>query len=419
MFRTTTIRPDYSLSNPSSIGGSESAAAVEENSTIKRKAKEEPFSAQKKLKNTYLFRAKTFPQESSATKPLVVAGGMQSEPLDKTEDAFGLSADKNHRIVIPWRKSIPTAEEAQEERISNTALALLQHKRKERLESGEISIYPENVDLVAQTVNIRLRGHMAELQGMRETMEDASLFAKLKEGYIIGVFDGHGGDGVAKAAKESFPHLFSEALRQTNFNEHIALEATLAQIQKEVVANPRNRLMGSTAEVSFIRKDGKIFNATLGDGKTFIFRENGQVVPLSVTRDWSDPKEAARAIRLAKTPADAEKRAKWIGHPNPKQLRVHNGKGATINISNALGDPTYLELTHKPTITEGRLLPGDRVVTACDGFWDYVEPKEVRVLLQTAKQRKNLAERLVNYAMFSKTSKDNISVIVTKVKSSG
>ena len=419
MFRTTTIRPNYCSQNVTGMNTSGSSSAIEETVTDnrKRKAEDQGRACEKKNGEPVLYKSKTFPDGCPTPKPFLVPGRAQSCPPGRPGDVFGVKRDRSPQVVLPWRRTIPTTEEAQEERRSNTLLALLQSKKKENLECGEISMYPENIRLAPASVDIQLKVQMVGARGVRKNMEDATLFARLKEGCLLGVFDGHGGSRVANTAKIAFASFFSSSLKETNGNEHMALESMLAQIHKFVVLDPKNRLIGSTAEVSFIRPDGRIFNATVGDSKTFVFRENGEAIPLSLTRDWSHPEEASRAIKLAKTPADVKERKKWIGHPDSKCLRVYNCKGSAINISNALGDPTYLEVAIKPSVTEAQLLPGDKIVMGCDGLWDYVDPKEVRQIILNGTQEENKAKELVNYAIRSKFSQDNVSVIVANVES--
>lgn len=262
-------------------------------------------------------------------------------------------------------------------------------------------------------------------QGIRPTMEDEVLFHKSEDGALIAVFDGHGGDKVAKFAKKFFEEHFFVSLQANSQNIHQTFYSIFNDIQNEVEKVEQWSSTGSTAVVSYIdRKTNNIYTATLGDSEANIYRSyNGNIVsiPLSCVRDWSSKKDAQRAAVALNDPNIAvlwpNKPAKSLRFPFPY---------AGLNVSRALGDREWKyfhvgiencppAISHKPKITMHQLQPGDRLVLACDGLKDYVEEEQIANICSQNQSSEKTAEKLVNFALYDRKSKDNVSVIVMDV----
>jgi serine/threonine protein phosphatase PrpC len=277
---------------------------------------------------------------------------------------------------------------------------------------------------------LRLTHVSADAQGVRHSMEDAHFFKEIEQGALTGVFDGHGGAEVAKAANELFQRDFSTILQNCEGNVHQAFEQLIQQIQAKVASDDVLRWMGSTAVVCFIDKQTqRIYTATLGDSEANLYRKIDnqlQSIPLSCVRDWSSQKDADRAAVALNDPDIAEI---WPQIPNPKMLRFPNPFYG-VNVSRSFGDLKWNErrpqnsppaekdkpgVFYKPKITVNQLQPGDLLVLACDGLKDYVPEEEICAQIQAAGDQ-NVAERLVDYALNVRLSRDNVTVLAVAVQ---
>lgn len=149
----------------------------------------------------------------------------------------------------------------------------------------------------------KLRYTSCEMQGWRKYMEDAKLTHLSLEGYphlsLFGVFDGHGGDEVARYAEK---HFVEELLKRNSLKERqiaLALKETFIQMDLmlkskdaieeqirykeqttgETGLKKDNLMAGCTAIVVVISPD-KIFVANAGDSRAVLYRD-GKTEPLS------------------------------------------------------------------------------------------------------------------------------------------
>lgn len=262
----------------------------------------------------------------------------------------------------------------------------------------------------------------AEHIGLRPSMEDAHFVKDIDQGILAGVFDGHGGEAVAKHANTRFQELFPQVLQANQGDVYRAFTHTIDQIHEEVVKEGAWNLVGSTAVVCFVDKETCLaYTATLADSEATIYRDiEGKLVamPLSCVRDWSCKRDAERAAKAVETTNkwDAqEMREKWPNHANPKGLRF----GLGLNVSRAIGDKTIASSTtpsgmsHKPKITVNEVKTGDTLILGCDGLKDYTTESEIIEKI-TESGEDNLAQKLVDFAVKNKGAKDNVTVIAIK-----
>ena len=67
---------------------------------------------------------------------------------------------------------------------------------------------------------------VASEKGLRDYQEDVYLFEQLKDGVLVGVFDGHGGDRTAKMAAKLFREIFPAKLKMVPGEPDVALVST-------------------------------------------------------------------------------------------------------------------------------------------------------------------------------------------------
>ena len=219
-------------------------------------------------------------------------------------------------------------------------------------------------------------------KGSRASMEDSHIYHKIKNGVLVGVFDGHSGFEVAAFAASYFEKHFESKLCLLELNVYMAMIHVLFDLQNLINSNPRLCTSGSTALLSFIKADtSEIFTMTLGDSEAFIYR-TGQMIPLSCVRDWTSKKDFDRASKgryggiFLSQPFD-------LMHPKEVRYgpRTPSLEYGGLNLSRSLGDAKYDAISHKPKITVFQASQDDVLLLACDGLIDYLPRSEmVRVM---------------------------------------
>ncbi len=264
-------------------------------------------------------------------------------------------------------------------------------------------------------------------------MEDAYFYKELGEHYCWGICDGHGDEGlIAKLASKMIPERFFAFLDLNSSS----IEEVFPQVLQSVQEKTRQEKIkgGSTALINYLdRKTGDLYVATLGDSETRLCTSDSsrfvncsclpgqrtwKMQPLSVVCDWSTPEDEARALRFAEDSAEQVKEI-WAKMKVGKERRFPPVGGC--NVSRALG---HLSDANKqgeslfsivPTVTKQPLKPGNVVVSASDGLWDYMPQRSIEMLVESDSQEpfSSLAQKLGQFALMK--SQDNVSIIVVKV----
>jgi serine/threonine protein phosphatase PrpC len=248
----------------------------------------------------------------------------------------------------------------------------------------------------------------AEMQGWRNTMEDAKLvnLNLTSDSMVFGVFDGHGGKEVAIFVER---HFSAELLKNSNFiagRLEQSLRETflqmdrlistkegqkeLTRIQKDLpettnLSIPSECFAGCTSVVALI-KGRTLVVANAGDSRC-VLAEEGKAVEMSHDHKPELPVENARIVKAGGIVEDG---------------RVMGN----INLSRSIGDLEYKKnpslppeeqmLTANPDIITRNLSPkSDYLILACDGVWDILTCQEcVDMVYNCAKQEKSLSETI-------------------------
>jgi serine/threonine protein phosphatase PrpC len=109
---------------------------------------------------------------------------------------------------------------------------------------------------------------VAHVRGQKPIQEDRFVCVPIANGYLIAVFDGHGGHQVADQAAEILPGLFSEFL--TNEKPAEALFSAF----NELVSRFSTILTGSTASAAYIVRN-QVVIAILGDSPVLCLTSSG------------------------------------------------------------------------------------------------------------------------------------------------
>ena len=253
------------------------------------------------------------------------------------------------------------------------------------------------------------------MQGWRKRMEDSHIndldVGPSNKTQLFGVFDGHGGNEVAKfvknhfteeylknsnylkndqkkALEETYQKMDTLMLEQEGIDELIAIYKQSKEESSSLKENNRNAQIealrqvidpkekedakiamftGCTANVLVIQ-DKKLYFANAGDSRSVLCK-SGTAVPMSVDHKPSIPAELKRI----------EKAGGWVSDG-----RVLGN----LNLSRGLGDTEYKMdkklkndeqiLSNKPDVKVENLTGDiDFVVLACDGIWDCRTNQEV------------------------------------------
>jgi serine/threonine protein phosphatase PrpC len=133
----------------------------------------------------------------------------------------------------------------------------------------------------------KLHTSVALTQGRREYMEDTYA----QEENIMGVFDGHGGDQVAKMCASIFIHTLKQELKLTP-EPSIAIREVFRKL--DLVAKDLPRQMGCTAQIAFITNN-RIWFANCGDSMAVVKLNNGETLLAS-----QDHKVEYESVRIRK-----------------------------------------------------------------------------------------------------------------------
>lgn len=246
----------------------------------------------------------------------------------------------------------------------------------------------------------------AEAQGPRPSMEDAhqyiDAFMSNPDRKYIGVFDGHGGDQVAKAVSNRLHEILAQQLAAGKPVPD-ALQSSFALMDQELSwANQ----VGCTAVVAYMDKN-TLHVANIGDARA-VMSKGKKAHELTHDHKASDPAEVKR-IRSAGGDVSPESAA--------SVARVHSKAGnAELAVARAFGDHNYPGVTAMPHLSEFDTTNSEFLILACDGVWDVMKNQEAvdlinRLIASGEKDPNTLANALVQDAL-SKGTHDNVTASI-------
>jgi serine/threonine protein phosphatase PrpC len=230
---------------------------------------------------------------------------------------------------------------------------------------------------------------VATAKGSRGYQEDAYLAAETKEGYLFGVFDGHGGEEASTYMKRNF-------LKHFNFYKGLegAFKASAIQLKDYV--------SGTTASVVFIPKDKDyVVAAVIGDSP---------IIVQTPTGIWHSPEHNVRTNVKERDSA----RARGGSYSGGYIFKSLHGQG--LQMSRALGDAElHPVVSSEPELNIVAVAPGGFVLIGTDGLFDPAHHK----FEEAAKDVLDLipscfsAQTLVDRALAVPTN-DNVTAILIK-----
>ena len=240
---------------------------------------------------------------------------------------------------------------------------------------------------------------------IKDSMEDFILvkhpFISIEKNNIsiFSIFDGHGGDFVAKYLKENFATFLEDSIKVNySLNFRGILNTTFQSIDKSLEKYEQAENCGSTAVVVVVNNNN-IYCANVGDSKCFYLNKNN-VVQLTEDHNCKNEKEKE------------ELKKKGI-------LIFQNRVFGSLSLTRTMGDLEFKRegVTCIPYIKKIFLDEDDvnYIVIASDGIWDVVNEEKLFEIYKGLKKgiSEEFCNLLVDYAM-NNGSGDNISCIVLR-----
>lgn len=233
--------------------------------------------------------------------------------------------------------------------------------------------------------------------GKRDYQEDRLSIFNNTQYYISCVYDGHGGNKCSVFLKNNFYKTFIKNFKQ---NPPIkALFNTFLQLNQIFLNNVIGR-DGSTANVLFYNKLTNIcYVANTGDSRAILCRKNGSVEQISEDHKPDNLTEKKRI----------QSRGGF----------VQNGRvNGNLAMSRSFGDKNIANvLTVEPDIYEFGNRNIKFILQASDGLFDVMSNYEVckfiNIRLNRAISPQNIAKELVLYAINTRETQDNTSLIIS------
>lgn len=207
------------------------------------------------------------------------------------------------------------------------------------------------------------------------------------------VFDGHGGEGVSRAASERLHVLL--ATEMASLPAEAALRRAFRTLDSDIATDPS----GSTAVV-LVLEGGTATVSNVGDSHAMLVSAASARI---VTADHRLTNEEEYRHVVA---AGAKIWGPYLCLPD----------GTGVMVTRALGDRAFrtVGLRCEPSVTSVELGTEDEsVILGSDGVWDAVEAEVVADLARQAPSAKVAAERIVDAGLAFGT--DNVSAVVVRL----
>jgi serine/threonine protein phosphatase PrpC len=232
------------------------------------------------------------------------------------------------------------------------------------------------------------------LSGVYESVADPTL------GLFI-VADGMGGHEGGEVASKLAVQIIADRLIQSVLlrrftgeeqplgeavRAHVTDAISEANEQVRRLAQERANDMGCTLTLALVM-DGKAYVANVGDSRTYVYNQEGLK---QITTDHSVVASLIAA-----------------GMAEPEELYTHPDRHV---IYRALGTKPTIEVD----IWEEGLVPGDTLLSCCDGLWESIRDEGIQDVLLTQFDPQAACDEMVRLANQA-GGEDNISVIMVKV----
>jgi serine/threonine protein phosphatase PrpC len=228
--------------------------------------------------------------------------------------------------------------------------------------------------------------------------EDRIIITKLKEMYICGIYDGHGGDNVVNFIKKNLIKYFLESKKTSNL---LKIKDVYAKIETELKQN--NIVQSGSTASTIIITPTDILICHVGDSR-IISLKNKLVKQLTIDHKPNNINEYKRI----KT---NNEKIRFTGVYRIGPLSVSRTLG-DLNIKN-----TFKSISSVPETKKLKNINFSFFVLGSDGLFDVMTNTEILTFICNRLEKFSLmkiASELTKYAKYTKNSADDISVIIIK-----
>lgn len=255
-----------------------------------------------------------------------------------------------------------------------------------------------------------------EEQGLRPTMEDATIVSRHKEWHLYGVFDGHGGSYVSAFLKKNMsrlPRVLCDNPPQTEKELATRIRMFFIVLDMELYGKKSTYRTGSTASVLLFNDLSQAaYIVNLGDSRTILF-DVDNVLFESVDHKPDSERERKRFARISQGEPDAVRVIKGVARVRGSlavsrafgdwkyKISVEaddrlmesgwaadGGQGALSRTKRFEmppydSDPNHYPVSALPDVYAVNLQANSRngkatyAILACDGLWDVMSAKAV------------------------------------------
>lgn len=237
--------------------------------------------------------------------------------------------------------------------------------------------------------------------GGREQMEDEAVIISNfggNEGWTFGaVFDGHGGDQVAKLAKEQIPSLFLKKI-----SDGMPVDEAFREAYNQVSEASDFDIMGTTA-LSFLIQDDKLYVVNAGDSRLIVIDES-RAKQITIDHSFLETKERERI-----------ESAGGVIYENRYLF-----SGATgLSVARSIGDRAFKKMgvIADPDVFCDDMPDKGYIIAGSDGLWNVLNNEEVAELMNKSDEEDKAKVLIGNALKKQNKSLDNISAIVVRVYS--
>lgn len=238
-----------------------------------------------------------------------------------------------------------------------------------------------------------MKTNILSFQNTRDHMEDYHYLDTnfLDKGYVFaGVYDGHGGRNVPEYASKTLHNLFENHLIDSEPSE------AFIRAYEQISENSLEEKGGTCAITCFI-KEGIIYHANSGDGKTLAIGEN--ITELTTEHRVTNQEELERIQESGGIIR------------GPYVFTEYRG----LKVTRSLGDSFHKKVGVIATPSTGKykIKHSDKyLILGTDGLFDYVSNEKVAEICKGEEDK--ILERLKEEALSNKSG-DNLTVFLIKL----
>jgi len=265
---------------------------------------------------------------------------------------------------------------------------------------------------------------VAEMNGFRNSMEDAHIIHMKDSWGFFGVFDGHGGDQCSAYVEK----VLTEKIENNGCPaDDDAIREMMFSTDQEFLDTDMGS--GSTATMCIVRKPAaagekhKLVVINSGDSRVMLGRNDGSIVDgggtdqgLTVDHKPNYPGERERIYRCGGHVEEAEGGCARVNG----DLAVSRGFGDREFKKTGGPDPRDHPVTIDPDITHIDCDDTDFIMLVCDGVseGDFPNPEVVKYAAEVMAEHggdPGIAARLVCHKSVERNSKDNVTCMIVKL----